>query len=101
MDEETIQIFSKALTHLCFRNGIVEDLHAEGSKLTNETMKVLNKDINNRIYTVLSLWFGSESDHVILSKMLELSAMYGSSWDKAEIPNDLVALISVLKEDIE
>jgi len=33
MDEKTLQALSKALTHLVFRNGTVENLHAEGAVL--------------------------------------------------------------------
>ena len=63
MDERTLQALSKALTHLVFRNGTVENLHAKGACLDDETMKQLNIDINNRIYTVLDIWFnGSENE---------------------------------------
>ena len=55
MDERTLQALSKALTHLIFRNGVVENLHADGACLDNETMEKLNKDINNRFYTLLSI----------------------------------------------
>lgn len=51
---------SSALTHLVFRNGIVEELHSEGRCLDNETMKILNKDINNRMYTYLSACFAGD-----------------------------------------
>ena len=51
---------SRALTHLVFRNGIVEKLHSEGKCLDDETMKLLNKDINNRMYTYLSACFGDD-----------------------------------------
>ena len=42
MDEKTLQALSKALTHLVFRNDIVERLHAAGANLDDETMKQLN-----------------------------------------------------------
>ena len=42
---------SRALTHLVYRNTVVEDLHAEGVCLDDETMKIINKEVNNRIYT--------------------------------------------------
>ncbi len=52
MNEEILQNMSRELTHPVFRNGIVEELHSEGRCLNNETMKILNKDINNRMYTI-------------------------------------------------
>lgn len=64
MDERTLQALSKALTHLVFRNGIVENLHAAGANLDDETMKQLNMDINHRIYTVLNIWFNGTEEEV-------------------------------------
>lgn len=60
MMEEKLQNTSRALTHLVFRNGIVGKLHSEGKCLDDETMKLLNKDINNRLYTYLSACFGDD-----------------------------------------
>lgn len=45
MDERTLQVLSKALTHLIFRNGVVENLHADGACLDNETMKKFNMPV--------------------------------------------------------
>ena len=86
MDERTLQALSKALTHLVFRNGTVENLHAEGACLDDETMKQLNIDINNRIYTVLDIWFnGSENEVERLEYILNfLAKYYGRSWYPAE-----------------
>ena len=86
MDERTLQALSKALTHLVFRNGIVENLHAAGANLDDETMKQLNMDINNRIYTVLDIWFnGTEEEMERLERILNfLAKYYGNSWNQAE-----------------
>ena len=81
-----MQALSKALTLLVFRNGAVENLHASDAVLDDETMKILNKDINNRFYTVLSTWFnGAEEDVEKLQRTLNfLASFYGQDWDKAE-----------------
>ena len=86
MDERTLQALSKALTLLVFRNGAVESLHASYAALDDATMKVLNKDVNNRLYTVLSIWFnGTEEDVERLERALNFVArFYGQDWDKAE-----------------
>ena len=86
MDERTLQALSKVLTHLVFRNGTVENLHAEGACLDDETMKQLNIDINNRIYTVLDIWFnGKENEVERLKYILNfLAKYYGQSWYPAE-----------------
>ena len=86
MDERTLQALSKALTLLIFRNGAVEDLHASCTLLDDAAMKILNKDVNNRFYTVLSIWFnGSVEDVEKLERALNfLVRFYGQDWDKAE-----------------
>lgn len=86
MDEQTLQALSRALTLLIFRNGAVEELHAKGESLTDETMRILNMDINNRFYTLLSLWFnGTEEDNAKLERTLNfLARFYGREWDKAQ-----------------
>ena len=54
--------------------------------LDNETMKILNKDINNRMYTYLSACFGG--DEIELEKLDKtinyLAKYYGNDWNKAE-----------------
>lgn len=66
MNDELLQMISKSLTHLIYRNTIVEDLHAEGACLNDETMKIINKEVNNRIYTLLN-WYlsGDEKNRKI------------------------------------
>jgi len=91
-DEQTLQALSKALTHLVFRNGIVEKLHAADANLDDATMKKLNIDINNRIYTVLDIWFnGTEEEVERLESILNfLAKYYGKSWNPAEWINLLM-----------
>ena len=86
MDEQTLRELSKALTYLVFRNGAVENLHSECACLDDETMKKLNIDVNNRIYTVLDIWFnGTEAEMECLESTLNfLARYYGQSWDQAE-----------------
>ena len=86
MDDQTLQALSKALTLLIFRNGAVENCAASEAILDDVTMKILNKDVNNRFYTVLSIWFnGSVEDVEKLERALNfLVRFYGQDWDKAE-----------------
>ena len=64
MDERTLQALSKALTLLIFRNSIIEDLHTDGTCLDDADMTKLNRDINNRFYTLLTLQFRHGADQV-------------------------------------
>lgn len=91
MDESMLQALSKALTHLVFRNGAVETLHASGACLDDDTMKKLNRDVNNRIYTVLTVWMnGTNEDIARLERSLNfLAKFYGHNWDAAN-PIDIL-----------
>lgn len=86
MDKDTMQALSKALTLLIFRNGAVETLHAKGACLDNSTMAQLNRDVNNRFYTLLSVWFhGTEEEVFRLEHTLTfLAKYYGQDWDPAQ-----------------
>lgn len=98
-DDKTLQILSKSLTHLIFRNGIVEDMHAGKSTILDDNaMKTLNKDINNRIYTLLKLYTGDDKDKETLLKMIEAESIYGKNWDKAEINAELNNLAKLLQD---
>jgi hypothetical protein len=46
---------AKAITHFSFRNGPIEDMHADRNKnITDEDMKVLNKYMVNRLAYIFS-----------------------------------------------
>lgn len=86
MAERILQALSKALTHLVFRNGAVETLHSSGACLDDDTMGKLNRDVNNRIYTVLAVWFnGTGADITHPEHTLNfLATYYGHNWDPAK-----------------
>ena len=86
MDERTLQALSKALTLLVFRNGAVETLHASGACLDDGTISILNRDVNNRIYTVLTVWLnGTDEDINRLERSVNfLAKFYGHNWDPAK-----------------
>ena len=66
---------AKAVTHFAFRNGPIEDIHANPDKqLTDDDMKILNKFVHNRLTYVFDLiinerWaeFAFRSFFIILS----------------------------------
>ena len=76
---------------MLFRNiPLVEEIHVKQLVIDQETMKNINIEINNRIYSMLYIWFyGSEDEIQMLFKHIEFSSMYGrETWDparKAEI----------------
>ena len=81
LKQENIDGIAKALTHYIFRNGPVEDMHADG-KFSQDNMKILNKYMVNHLAGILSAinegrWLQLELLYAYLQK-------YGADWDKAE-----------------
>lgn len=81
LTQENIDGIAKALTHYAFRNGPVENMHADG-KLSQEDMKILNKYMVNRLAGILTAvhegrWLQLELLYGFLQK-------YGTDWDQAE-----------------
>lgn len=85
--EDNLTKIAKAVTHFAFRNGPIEDMHADVSKnITDEDMKILNKYMVNRLAYVFMLMIEErwlEFNHVIET----IDWMFGHSWDDAE-PDD-------------
>lgn len=95
MSSFDIDKFSKIITHYAFRNGPVEDMHANG-KLSEEDMMILNKFMVNRIAGILQLvkkeqWFK-------LVGLMQLYENFGTHWDEAE--PDIAELDNCLKHII-
>lgn len=84
---ENLTMIAKALTHFAFRNGPVEDMHANPNNQLSETdMETLNKFMVNRIAYIFKL--------IIEERWIELDFLirstdrwYGHGWDEA-IPDD-------------
>jgi hypothetical protein len=72
---------ARAITSQAFRNGPVEDMHAEG-KLSDKDMKVLNKYMVNHIAHIIDCIRNRE--FYKLTSMYTFGAMYTNGWDDAE-----------------
>lgn len=83
LKNENINDLSRALTHLVFRHShVVEDLHVE-KKLSENDMKMLNKDIHNRIAGLLLA--AKEGKYKELAAIVQFAKLYGSNeWDDCE-----------------
>ena len=92
MDDRSIM--ARGLAHMIFRNGAVEDLHVQEAPLTDGTMKQLNKDVYNRIYTLLSL-----PPDELTHQAMAAGILFGQTWDppeEVEIGNPLELLAEVI-----
>ena len=78
---ENIDKYSKALAHHIFRNGPIEDMHANG-QLSDNDMKTLNKFAVNRIAGVL-LTIHKKEWYKLNSLCETLLINLGRDWDPA------------------
>lgn len=90
LQKENIDRFSKALTHYVFRNGPVEDIHAN-SHLTDADMKILNKYMVDKIATILSL--AMDGEWLKIELLMSFYSLYGVDWDPAEVDTSEVDMI--------
>lgn len=83
--EINLEKLALSLTHAVYRNSVIEDFHAEEAPLTDEVMRDINKDVYNRMYTLLKLLYSSRAeDKETLNKILAFNLMFGTDWDKPE-----------------
>lgn len=78
---ENIDAISKAVTHYAFRNGPVEDMHANG-QLSQQDMKTLNKYMVNRIAGLLAA--AMDGSWLQLEQLFSYYRFFGGDWDAAE-----------------
>ena len=68
---------AKAIVAYCFRNTILEDIHADG-RISQEEMKVLMQTAVNHVYAVLS----HEGDVEFEEKVLSHALKFTQGWDE-------------------
>lgn len=85
--ELTFDQIAKSLTHFAFRNGPIQDMHAEpNSQLSDDDMKKLNKFMVNRLAYAFQLILAEkwlEFHHLIV-----VNSAFGMEWDDAEVDDD-------------
>ena len=82
VESHSISYMAKAITVEAFRNGPVEDMHAEG-KLSDDDMKTLNKYMVNKIARLMYLY--ETKDYNSLQTLLGFAVSCASEWDEPEI----------------
>ena len=86
--EGYIRTLSIALTHLCFRNGPIESMHADiTTGLTDERMKVLNKYMVDKLGLFFLLL--SVEDEESLNAILAFGKQCGTDWDDPNLFGEL------------
>ncbi len=79
LSDRSKDILPIALTHYLFRNGPVEDMHADG-KLSQNDMKILNKFMVNRIAGLLEAI--DKGEWLKLELLFNFYSLFGKDWDK-------------------
>lgn len=83
------------LSVYCVRNTIIEEYHANG-QLSQVNMKAFNVEVNDKIYTALSLLFGQEFEPY-RGQFLELLAKnYPSGWQTPELDAGMLRALGLL-----
>ena len=71
----------------CVRNTILEEYHSRGS-LSQEDMKILNKEVSNKLYTFLRYFYLEKSEKKEV--FMELVGMaFPDNWDRPVIDKDM------------
>ena len=74
---------SKAITYFAFRDGPIEDMHADPTKnITDEDMMILNKYMVDHIELILELL--SENNFIDILIFSAISEFFCSGWDKPD-----------------
>jgi len=81
LQREHIDAISKAVTHYAFRNGPVEDMHANG-QLSQQDMKTLNQYMVNRVAGLLTA--AMDGNWLQLEQLFSYYRFFGGDWDPAE-----------------
>ncbi len=97
MDLETLNSVTKAIVNFVFRNGIVEDYHAAG-KLSNMEMKMLTKQMVNRLGRLLYLYTTGQADK--LKIMLMVYSSMNTHWDDIDLEGMDEALETINNLDL-
>ncbi len=80
----------------CVRNTVIENYHADG-KLSDEEMKVFNKEVADKIYTFLFYLMGKPGTEQA-AFLNAMSLMYPHGWDQPEVDSELVEAMEFGKD---
>lgn len=70
----------RGIAHFIFRNGPIEDMHADG-KLSQEDMKVLNKFMMNQLGKLYDVFVNKQIDVKTIEWLFKCCENFGIDWD--------------------
>jgi len=94
--DEYLQDLALLMALHCVRNTVIEDYHAKGKLIQNE-MKAFNKEVANKLYTMLQLLLSPHFENFRESPMFNRLFYRPSDWDKSEIDKDLMGAVCYIE----
>lgn len=89
LTEDQLYDYAKGLAGMVFRNGVVEDLHAQNAELDDDAMNIINHDVCNRLYAIIKMLTSGDLKQLkILDCMLTWNRNMCRHWDNPTIPED-------------
>ena len=91
LDEQitsSLQRLALLMTVHCVRNTVIENYHANG-QLPDKDMKAFNKEVSNRLYTVLLVLFHPKYGHMRSDYLQSLEYAFPYNWDMPRIEEGL------------
>ncbi len=80
MEKSECQFLAMLMAVNCVRNTVIESYHAAG-KITDPEMMAFNKEVVNKLYTFLTLYFGQPEESSKIAFLNLMERYYPSNWD--------------------
>jgi hypothetical protein len=93
----SLQDVALGITHLCVRNTVIEQYHADG-KLTDAEMKEFNKEVANKLYTALLLLTSRDPEESEATFSL-FASHRPYNWDPPEIDQGIRKAVVRTKQE--
>lgn len=90
--DESLKRLALLMAVNCVRNTCIEDFHARKNGLSDADMMKFNKEVANKIYTVLHFMFGDDKD----KRQRLFDAMewfYPKDWDEPVLDQSFLAVL--------
>ena|ERR1022692_197843 len=96
---EHLRSLALTMAVACVRNTVIENYHADG-KISDAEMKAFNKEVVNRLYTVLCVLHDPELKAGQPGVLRYLDMYYPTNWDQPRLDANLVGGVSPEIDDL-
>jgi hypothetical protein len=96
---DIVKKLALAMALHCVRNTVIEDYHTAG-KLTDEEMAIFNKEVANKIYSIMYLLYNPKYTPLITQLFSPKIFYTPSNWDSPEFDEDFLKIINKIDKKI-